>query len=99
MKAYDNADEWLKEFRALLDCRNAFMNDFALSNSYHDRKFRYKKQYVPVWFPDNTDFIVQLLVTDAHTPGGTLSQWITGGVLEIYINDSMYSDDVTTGSP
>jgi len=59
--------------------------------------FRYKKQYTPVWFPDNTDYIVQLLVTDVHTPGGTLSKWITGGELKIYVVDSMYSDDVTTG--
>jgi len=58
--------------------------------------FRYKKQYVPVWFPDNTEYIVQLLVTDVHTPGGTLSKWITGGDLQIFVSDSMYSDDVTT---
>ncbi len=61
--------------------------------------FRYKKQYVPVWFPDDRDFIVQLLVTDVHTPGGTLSKWITGGNLQMKVVDSMYSDDVTTGSP
>jgi hypothetical protein len=60
--------------------------------------FRYKKQYVPVWFPDNRDYIVQLLVTDVHTPGGTLSKWITGGELKIFVVDSMYSDDVTTGN-
>ena len=60
--------------------------------------FRYKKQYIPVWFPDNRDYIVQLLVTDVHTPGGTLSKWITGGELKIFVVDSMYSDDVTTGN-
>jgi hypothetical protein len=60
--------------------------------------FRYKKQYIPVWFPDNKDYIVQLLVTDVHTPGGTLSKWITGGELKIYVVDSMYDDDVTTGN-
>lgn len=60
--------------------------------------FKYKKEYVPVWFPDNKDFVIQLLVTDVHTPGGTLSKWITGGELKIYIKDSMYSDDITTGS-
>ncbi|KJS86660.1 hypothetical protein [Desulfosporosinus sp. BICA1-9] len=60
--------------------------------------FKYKKQYVPVWFPDNKDYIVQLLVTDVHSPGGTLSKWITGGELKIFVVDSMYSDDVTTGS-
>lgn len=60
--------------------------------------FRYKKQYIPVWFPDNRDYIVQLLVTDVHTPGGTLSKWITGGNLTMKVVDSMYSDDVTTGS-
>ena len=60
--------------------------------------FRYQRQYVPVWFPDNRDYIVQLLVTDVHTPGGTLSRWITGGELKIYVVDSMYSDDVTTGN-
>jgi len=60
--------------------------------------FRYKKQYIPVWFPDNKDYIVQLLVTDVHTPGGTLSKWITGGELKIHVVDSMYSDDVTTGN-
>ncbi|KJR46168.1 hypothetical protein UF75_3455 [Desulfosporosinus sp. I2] len=60
--------------------------------------FKYKKQYVPVWFPDNRDYIVQLLVTDVHTPGGTLSKWITGGELKLFVVDSMYSDDVTTGS-
>lgn len=62
-----------------------------------DSPFRYKKQYVPVWFPDNKDYIMQLLVTDVHTPGGTLSKWLTGGELKIFVVDSMYSDDVTTG--
>ena len=60
--------------------------------------FRYKKQYIPVWFPDNRDYIVQLLVNDVHTPGGTLSKWITGGELKIFVVDSMYDDDVTTGN-
>jgi hypothetical protein len=60
--------------------------------------FLYRKQYVPIWFPDNKDYIAQLLVTDAHTPGGTLSKWITGGALKIYVVDSMYDDDVTTGN-
>jgi len=60
--------------------------------------FRYRRQYVPIWFPDNRDYIAQLLVTDAHTPGGTLSKWITGGALKIYVVDSMYDDDVTTGN-
>ncbi len=60
--------------------------------------FQYRKQYVPVWFPDYRDYIVQLLVTDVHTPGGTLSKWITGGELKIYVVDSMYDDDVTTGN-
>jgi hypothetical protein len=60
--------------------------------------FRYRKQYIPVWFPDNRDYILQLLVTDVHTPGGTLSKWITGGELKIHVVDSMYSDDVTTGN-
>lgn len=60
--------------------------------------YRYKKQYVPVWFPDNKDYIMQLLVTDVHTPGGTLSKWITGGDLKMKVVDSMYSDDVTSGS-
>ena len=60
--------------------------------------FKYKKQYIPIWFPDNKDYIIQLFVTDAHTPGGTLSKCTTGGNLKIKVNDSMYSDDVTTGS-
>lgn len=59
--------------------------------------FKYRKQYIPVWFPDDKDYIVQFLVTDVHTPGGTLSKWITGGELRIYVVDSMYDDDVTTG--
>lgn len=59
--------------------------------------YRYRKQYVPVWFPDKKDYIAQLLITDVHTPGGTLSKWITGGELSIPILDSMYSDDVTGG--
>ncbi|MDD4833388.1 MAG: hypothetical protein PHC44_01455 [Lutispora sp.] len=60
--------------------------------------FRYRKHYIPVWFPDNRDYIIQLLVTDVHTPGGTLSRWIIGGELKIHVVDSMYSDDVTTGN-
>jgi len=60
--------------------------------------FRYRKQYIPVWFPDFRDYIVQLLVTDVHTPAGTLSKWTTGGELKIYVVDSMYDDDVTTGN-
>jgi len=60
--------------------------------------FKYRKQYVPIWFPDNRDYIVQLLVTDVHTPGGTLSKWLTGGALKIYVVDSMYDDDTTVGN-
>ncbi|MFT9494512.1 MULTISPECIES: hypothetical protein [Thermotaleaceae] len=60
--------------------------------------FHHRKQYIPVWFPDNRDYIVQLLVTDVHTPGGTLSKWVAGGNLKIHVVDSMYSDDVTTGN-
>lgn len=60
--------------------------------------FLYRKQYVPIWFPDDRDYIAQLLVTDAHTPGGTLSKWITGGALKIYVVDSMYDDDTTVGN-
>ncbi len=59
--------------------------------------FGYKKQYVPVWFPDNRDYIVQLYVTDVYTPAGILSKWITGGSLQMKVADSMYSDDATTG--
>jgi len=47
--------------------------------------FKYRKQYIPVWFPDFRDYIVQLLVTDVHTPAGTLSKWTTGGELKIYV--------------
>lgn len=64
-----------------------------------DSPFGYRKEYIPVWFPDNREYIVQLLVTDAHSPGGTLSRWITGENLAMKVVDSMYSDDVTTGSP
>lgn len=60
--------------------------------------FLYRKQYVPIWFPDKKDYVMQLLVTDVHTPGGTLSKWITGGDLKIYVVDSMYDDDATTGN-
>lgn len=60
--------------------------------------FHYRKQYIPVWFPDDTDYIVQLLVADVHTPGGSLSKWLTGGDLKIHVVDSMYDDDVTTGN-
>lgn len=60
--------------------------------------FLYRKQYIPIWFPDDKDYITQLLVTDAHTPGGTLSKWITGGALKIYVVDSMYDDDTTVGN-
>lgn len=59
--------------------------------------YRYKKHYIPVWFPDSMDYVIQLLVTDVHTPGGTLSKWISGGDLKIRVVDSMYSDDITTG--
>lgn len=62
-----------------------------------DSPFGYKRQYVPVWFPDNKNYIVQLLVTDVHTPAGVLSKWITGGDLQMKVVDSMYSDDATTG--
>ena len=60
--------------------------------------FRYRKQYVPIWFPDDKDYIAQLLVTDAHTPGGTLSKWLTGGPLEIHVVGNMYDDDTTVGN-
>lgn len=73
------------------------MNHFTFRDN-PSSPFLYKKQYVPTWFPDNTDYIVQLLVTDVHTPGGTLSKWITGGELKIFVVDSMYDDDVTTGN-
>lgn len=60
--------------------------------------FKYRKQYVPIWFPDNRDYIAQLLVTDAHTPGGTLSKWLTGGPLKIHVVGNMYDDDTTVGN-
>lgn len=44
--------------------------------------------------PDNTDYIVQLLVTNVHTLGGILTKRITGGNLKIKVVDSMYNDDV-----
>lgn len=72
-------------------------NQFVLRESPAS-PFRYRKQYIPLWFPDNKDYIIQLLVTDVHTPGGTLSKWITGGDLKIHVVDNMYDDDVTTGS-
>lgn len=59
--------------------------------------FGYKRQYVPVWFPDNKNYNVQLFVTDVHTPAGVLSKWITGGELQMKVVDSMYSDDATGG--
>ncbi len=62
-----------------------------------DSPFGYKRQYVPVWFPDNKNYIVQLFVTDVHTPAGVLSKWITEGDLQMKVVDSMYSDDATTG--
>ena len=30
--------KWRKEFRAILDCKNDFTKNFALSQSYHDRR-------------------------------------------------------------
>jgi len=60
--------------------------------------FQHRKQYIPVWFPDYKDYIMQLFVTDVHTPGGTLSKWITGGELKIHVVDSMYGDDATVGN-
>lgn len=60
--------------------------------------FKYRKQYVPIWFPDNRDYVAQLLVTDAHTPGGTLSKWLTGGPLKIHVVGNMYDDDTTVGN-
>ena len=60
--------------------------------------FKYRKQYIPLWFPDNKDYIVQLLVGDVHTPGGTLTKWVTGGEIKIKVVDSMYDDDITTSN-
>jgi hypothetical protein len=62
-----------------------------------DSPFGHKRQYVPVWFPDNKSYVVQLLVTDVYTPAGVLSKWITGGDLQMKVVDSMYSDDATGG--
>ena len=38
MKTYDTADKWREEFRVIIDCKNAFSENAALSRSYHDRK-------------------------------------------------------------
>ena len=38
MKTDDNADKWGEEFRAIIDCKNAFSENAALLSSYHDRK-------------------------------------------------------------
>ena len=62
-----------------------------------DSPFGHKRQYVPIWFPDNKNYIIQLLVTDAYTPAGVLSKWLTGGDLQMKVVDSMYSDDATGG--
>lgn len=38
MEAYQDGDEWRKEFYAIIDCKKAFMDNSALSHSYFDHK-------------------------------------------------------------
>jgi len=97
--AAQTAEGYLPEYR--YETAIPLMSDSTNHFTFRENPaspFRYKKQYIPVWFPDNKDYIVQLLVTDVNTPGGTLSKWITGGDLKIHVVGSMYDDDVTTGN-
>lgn len=62
--------------------------------------YRSNKQFVPVWWRDDFDYIIQSVCTDAHTPGGTLTAWLSGNSysnLKINIEGSMYDDDTVSG--
>lgn len=96
--APQTAEVYLPEYRYITAIPLDKVNGQFVFQENPASPFRYRKQYVPVWFPDFKDYIVQLLVTDVHTPGGTLSKWITGGDLKIYVVDSMYGDDATVGN-
>lgn len=62
--------------------------------------YRSNKQFVPVWWQNQYDYIIQAVCTDAHTPGGMLTAWLSGNSysnLKINIEGSMYDDDTVSG--
>lgn len=51
-----------------------------------------KRWYVPVWFPDDKDYIVLVTALGAYTPGGEMTK---SGTASIRIKGNMYEDDYT----
>lgn len=79
-------------------------NVTSLTNTYHfavnpDSVYNNKNQFVPVWWKDEYNYIIQAVAADAYTPGGQLFKWLggtgrAGDELTINISGSMYDDDI-----
>ncbi len=70
---------------------NGFTTEWAFYNNIKS-VFGYRKHYIPVWFPDNVNYVLSILADDAYSPGGAL--YITEQP-DIYVDGNMYEDDVT----
>lgn len=52
--------------------------------------YRYRKHYIPIWFPDKLYYEMNVFATDLYCPGGMLS---SGTSPKVYIDGNMYEDD------
>lgn len=65
-----------------------YLNDDSVLGNVEEAK----EHYIPVWFPDKTDYIVQFWAKDATSPGGGLCAATKNS---IYIDGNLYEDDTT----
>lgn len=66
---------------------------FAMNDNSPDGM---RKQYVPVWWEDDKEYVIQAMCGEVYTPGGMLCVWVTGTgnpELKLNIEGSMYDDD------
>lgn len=67
-----------QDYNRLLEKINASQWAFKENeySYYHSRI-----HYTPIWYPDNTDYVVPVFVEDAWTPGGELTATVSDSVL------------------
>lgn len=62
--------KWREEFRAVLDCKNAFTKDFALSHNYHGHKIpEFLKEIIEAHGQDRVSQVLAATVNHASWDG------------------------------
>lgn len=81
---YENYDRFLEPDGGTVQYRATWQFKQNRYSYYKDRT-----HFTPLWYPDNTNYIVPCAVFDAWTPGGQL--YVTA-IDQLKINGSMYDD-------